>query len=382
MPQQWPIIPPMGQPVDRRRFILGSAAMLGLPALAQAGTIRSSAGRLTVETVATGLDEPWAIGFLPGGGVLVTLREGGLVEITDGRARRIGGLPEVYASGQGGLLDLMVPRDFATSRALFLSYARPQPGGGAGTALARAELPEGAGQLRGLRDIFQMTGGNAGGRHFGSRIVEAPDGRLFLTIGDRGDDMAAQDLSRHNGSVLRIARDGSVPADNPFVGRADAQPEIWSYGHRNPQGAALDAQGRLWITEHGARGGDELNRIEPGVNYGWPVISYGRHYSGARIGEGQAKPGMAQPAHYWDPSIAPSGLAIYSGRLWPEWRGHVFAGSLKFDMISRLDPARGFAEERLEADETVRVRDVREGPDGAIWFLSVGDGALCRIVPG
>ncbi len=182
--------------------------------------------------------------------------------------------------------------------------------------------------------------------------------------------------------MLCLNRDGSVPADNPFVGQPGARPEIWSYGHRNPQGATLDARGRLWITEHGARGGDEVNLVERGVNYGWPVISYGRHYSGLPIGEGTARPGMAQPAHYWDPSIAPSGLAVHDGRLWPEWRGHLFAGSLKFDYIARLDPARGFAEERLEADETGRVRDVRQGPDGAIWFLSVTNGSLNRIVPG
>lgn len=367
--------------MHRRRFLTTAAAALALPAVARSGTIRASAGRLRVETVAAGLAEPWAVGFLPGSGALVTLRDGGMVEIAGGRARRIGGLPEVYAAGQGGLLDLLIPRDFAATRELFLSYAKPQGRGGAGTALARAVLADGADRLTGLRDLFQAAPGATGGRHFGSRIVEGPDGHLFLTVGDRGDRPSAQDLSRHAGSVLRLNRDGSVPADNPFVGQAGAQPEIWSLGHRNPQGAALDASGRLWITEHGARGGDEVNRIERGVNYGWPVISYGRHYSGLPIGEGTAKPGLAQPAHYWDPSIAPSGLALYSGALWPGWRGHLFAGSLKFDMIARLDPERGFAEERLAADETGRVRDVREGPDGAIWFLSVTNGSLNRIVP-
>jgi glucose/arabinose dehydrogenase len=369
--------------MQRRVFLAGVGAALASPGLVRAGTMSSSAGRLQVETVATGLDEPWAVGFLPEGGALVTLRGGGLLAITGGRARPVGGLPAVYAGGQGGLLDLMIPRDFARSRTLFLSYAKPQDGrGGAGTALARAVYADGAGQLTGLRDIFEMTPGSSGGRHFGSRIVEAPDGRLFLTIGDRGDRPSAQDLARHNGAVLCLNRDGSVPADNPFVGQPGARPEIWSYGHRNPQGATLDARGRLWITEHGARGGDEVNLVERGVNYGWPVISYGRHYSGLPIGEGTARPGMAQPAHYWDPSIAPSGLAVHDGRLWPEWRGHLFAGSLKFDYIARLDPARGFAEERLEADETGRVRDVRQGPDGAIWFLSVTNGSLNRIVPG
>ena len=225
-----------------------------------------------------------------------------------------------------------------------------------------------------------MDPGSRGGRHFGSRLVEAGDGTLFLTIGDRGDRPSAQDLDVENGSVLRITKDGQIPAGNPFVGQAGAQPEIWSYGHRNPQGAASDLEGNLWVVEHGARGGDEVNRVRKGANYGWPVISYGRHYSGLKIGEGTQKEGMEQPEYYWDPSIAPSGMMIYSGALWPEWRGSIFVGSLKFDRISRLsgDP---LVEEVLETEETVRVRDVREGPDGAIWFLSVGEGALFRVSP-
>ena len=226
-----------------------------------------------------------------------------------------------------------------------------------------------------------MTGGGSGGRHFGSRVVEAPDGTLFLTIGDRGDADQAQNLATHNGTVLRLNRDGSVPADNPFLGLDGAQPEIWSYGHRNAQGAALDGQGRLWVVEHGARGGDEVNRVERGANYGWPVIAYGRHYSGAKIGEGTAKPGMEQPAHYWDPSIAPSGMVVYSGRLWPQWRGDIFVGSLKFDYISRLDGARVTEVEQIEAPQTGRVRDIREAPDGSLWFISVGDGAVYRLSP-
>ena len=185
----------------------------------------------------------------------------------------------------------------------------------------------------------------------------------------------------HNGSVLRIARDGSVPRDNPLVGRDDALPEIWSWGHRNPQGLALDAEGRLWLHEHGARGGDEINRVERGVNYGWPVISYGRHYSGAKIGEGTAKPGMAQPEFYWDPSIAPSGMAIYSGALWPEWQGHIFAGSLNSDLIAQVggDPLREI--DRISGPATGRVRDVAEGPQGALWFISEAEGAIYRMTP-
>jgi glucose/arabinose dehydrogenase len=356
---------------------LGLAAVVTGPCAA----LETSAGRVLVEPVITGLDEPWAVDFLPGGGILVTERDGRLLLARPGGGvQEVAGAPAVAVEGQGGLLDVMAPRDFADSREVFLSYAKTLARG-SGTALGVGRLSDDGTRLEGFRVLFEMTPGSTGGRHFGSRIVEAPDGRLFLTIGERGDRPAAQDLSRHNGSIIRINRDGSVPGDNPFVGQDGAQPEIWSYGHRNPQGAALDLQGRLWASEHGARGGDEVNLIEKGANYGWPVIAYGRHYTGLPIGEGVEKPGMEQPAHYWDPSIAPSGHMVYSGRLWPEWRGDHFVGSLKFSYIARLDPENGFAEEAIEAPETGRVRDIVEGPDGAIWFLSVGEGALYRITP-
>jgi glucose/arabinose dehydrogenase len=200
-----------------------------------------------------------------------------------------------------------------------------------------------------------------------------------MTMGERGDRPAAQDLSRHNGSVIRLNRDGSVPSDNPFVGQSGAQPEIWSYGHRNPQGAALDASGQLWVNEHGARGGDEVNRVKKGANYGWPVIAYGRHYSGLKIGEGTSKPGMEQPAHYWDPSIAPSGMTFYSGNI-SGWQGDAFVGSLKFDYIARLDGTTMAEVEQLKSPETLRVRDVRTGPNGGLWFISVGNGAVYRAI--
>lgn len=360
-------------------IILAIALTFDLAAPARALT--TSAGEVTIAPVARGLTEPWSIGFLPDGGVLVTERDGRLLLLRDGQATPVRGVPEVAANGQGGLLDVMVPRDFAQSREVFLSHARPQ-GRGAGTALAVGRLSEDGSRLEDVRTIFEIARGTSGGRHFGSRIVEAPDGTIFLTVGDRGDDDAAQDLGRHNGSVIRLNRDGSVPADNPFVGRPGAQPEIWSYGHRNPQGAALDLDGNLWVNEHGARGGDEVNRVRRGANYGWPVIAYGRHYSGARIGEGTAKDGMEQPALYWDPSIAPSGMVIYSGRLWPEWRGDIFVGSLKFDYISRVDGDALREVERIEGPQTIRVRDIREAPDGSLWFLSVGEGAVYRMTPG
>ncbi len=356
-------------------------ALTAWPLMASgAERLQTSAGPVLVEQRVGGLSQPWAIGFLPDGGQLITLRDGGLVLVRDGAATPVEGVPQVLADGQGGLLDLVVARDFATSREVFLSYAKPMARG-AGTALAAARLSADGRRLEDLRVLFEMSAGSRRTQHYGSRIVEAPDGTLFLTIGDRGDRGRAQDLGVHNGKVVRVTRSGAVPGDNPSL--SGAQPEIWSYGHRNPQGAALDERGRLWTVEHGARGGDEINRPEAGRNYGWPIISYGRHYSGLRIGEGTAKAGMEQPAHYWDPSIAPSGMMIYSGRLFPEWRGDIFVGSLKFDMISRLDREgeRVREAERLFQDKFQRIRDVREAPDGSIWFLSVVDGAAYRITP-
>ncbi len=366
----------------RAIFQAAAFAAAGLSANG-AAALDASVGQVEVTAMATGLNAPWGVGFLPDGGFLVTERDGALFHFAaDGQRTPVRGVPNVWADGQGGLLDVMIPRDFAQTRDVFLSFAIRQPGG-SGTALAVGTLSQNADRLSNVQVIFEQSEGSSGGRHFGSRIVEARDGTLFLTIGDRGDRPSAQDRSRHNGSVIRINRDGTVPRDNPFVGQDGIRPEIWSYGHRNPQGATLDLDGNLWTAEHGAKGGDEVNRIEKGANFGWPVISYGVHYSGQKIGEGTAKAGMKQPAYFWDPSIAPSGMMIYSGKLWPEWKGDAFVGSLKFDMISRLEIGRSGTREaeRLEADETLRVRDVREAPDGSIWFLSVGHGALYRMTP-
>ena len=343
--------------------------------------VTTSLGQMQITPVVTGLDEPWGFGFLPDGSVLITEKAGRLTHVTlNAQPVSVKGLPKIKADGQGGLLDIMIPRDFATSRQVFLSHSVRQ-GRGAGTALSVGELSGDGSQLNKVQTIFEMREGSRGGKHFGSRIVEAGDGTIFLTIGERGDRPAAQDLGTHNGTVVRINRDGSIPGDNPFVGQEGALPEIWSYGHRNPQGAALDLQGQLWINEHGARGGDEVNRVRKGANYGWPVIAYGRHYTGGKIGEGTAKAGMEQPDHFWDPSIAPSGMMIYSGKLWPKWKGHIFIGSLKFDYLSRLN-SNNWQEERIENADTGRVRDVREAPDGTIWFLSVNEGALMRMGPG
>lgn len=348
--------------------------------LAGAESLTTNSGSARVTAMVKGLDTPWAIGILPDMSFLVTERDGDLLFVSEGNIVRVKGTPNVVAKGQGGLLDVTVARDFSQSREVFLTYSKPQPKG-AGTALAIARLSEDGSELTDLRTIFEAENGGDSGRHFGSRIVEAKDGTLLVTIGDRGDRPTAQDQSSHNGSVIRVNRDGSVPADNPFVGQQGIQPEIWSYGHRNPQGAGLDARGHLWVSEHGAKGGDEVNLIRPGRNYGWPVISYGKHYSGQTIGEGTAKPGMVQPEFYWDPSIAPSGLLIYSGKLWPEWKGDLFVGSLKFDYIARLEGTPLTEVEQIKGPQTERVRDIVEAPDGSIWFISVGQGAVFRMTP-
>lgn len=373
----------------RGRPILASlvAAVLALAMTLGAGaradvSLRDAASGLRIDPVVSGLEEPWAVAFLPGSGLLITERGGTLLHVrADGTRLSVAGVPAVRASGQGGLLDVVVARDFDQSRAIFLTYAKPLRGGAA-TALATARLSADGTRLEGLRDLYVAPDVRGGGRHFGSRVVEAHDGTLFLTIGDRGRDSDAQNLSSASGSVLRLNRDGSIPADNP--GPAGGLPELWSWGHRNAQGAALDADGNLWISEHGARGGDEVNLVLPGRNYGWPVIAYGRHYSGLKIGEGTHREGMEQPAFYWDPSMAPSGTMVYSGRLWPEWRGHVFVGALRHDYIARLapdGPGKLRAAGGIEGPETARVRDVREGPEGEIWFLSVRNGTLYRVAP-
>ncbi len=359
-------------------MFLQSARLLSI--CAAIAFVPLSAAAVTFTPVVDDLDQPWGFDFLPGGGLVITERDGEMLHVTaDGKRTRLNGVPNVVARGQGGLLDVTVARDFAQSRELFFTYAG-RIGRGTGTVLAKARLSADGTALENVTKLFEQTPAE-GGRHFGSRVVEARDGTLFVTIGDRGDRPSAQDRSRHNGSIVRVTRNGQIPADNPFVGQDGVQPQIWSYGHRNPQGAGLDLSGNLWTSEHGARGGDEVNRVKKGANFGWPVISYGRHYSGGKIGEGTAKPGMEQPAHYWDPSIAPSGLMVYSGKLWPAWRGDIFVGSLKFDYISRLDGGEVREVEQIKSRETGRVRDILEGPDGAIWFLSVERGALYRITP-
>lgn len=356
-------------------------AIVALLAIIQPGSVladslaKTSLGPVEISAMAQGLDEPWGLAFLPDGRFLVTERAGRLqlFPALGGDGQQISGLPHVYGKGQGGLLDVMVPRDFDQTRAIWLSFSEPQ-GGGAGTAMGRGTLgPDG--QLQDFRTLFSAPAGGQGGRHFGSRLVEALDGTIYLTVGERGTPDLAQDPTRAEGKVMHFLRDG-IP-----IGPDDAAqlPGLHSLGHRNAQGAALDGNGQLWVVEHGAQGGDELNRVETGRNYGWPIIAYGKDYDDSKLGIGTAAPGLEQPTHYWDPSIAPSGLMFYTGAMFPEWQGDVFTGSLKFDYIARLDPDNAYAEEAISARETGRVRDVRQAPDGSIWFLSVADGAVYRI---
>lgn len=354
--------------------ILGLAG--ALPAAAQ--EINSSAGPLRISAVATGLTEPWGMAFLPDGTLLLTERDGRMLVLRDGAAQPVSGLPRVRVDGQGGLLDVMVPADFASSREVWLTYSAAVAGGGA-TAVGKGRLSGDGTAIEGFTQLW-VGKGVGGGRHFGSRLAEGADGTVYLTTGDRGTGpggLAAQDPMRPEGKVIALNRDGSAAVTLPGFA-----PGVFSLGHRNAQGLTFDAEtGALWLVEHGARGGDEVNRVEAGQNYGWPVISYGVNYNGASIGEGQEKQGMQQPVHYWDPSIAPSGLMVYRGDLFPAWQGDMFTGSLNSDFLSRLDPEAGFAEERLAAPQTGRVRDVIEAPDGSIWFLSVIDGAVYRIDP-
>jgi len=376
----------------RRDLVLPTllaTAVVSSSACAQSApqVFESQRHRFRVVTVATGLEHPWGLAFLPDGRMLVTERAGRLrIAEPDGRlSEPLAGVPEVAASGQGGLLDVALGPDFAQTRLIYLSYAEPGEGGTAGTAVARARLGPGGGRLEDLQVIFRQDPKVTGGAHFGSRLVFARDGNLFITTGDRQQREYVQDLARHQGKVIRIRPDGSIPRDNPFVRRPGAKPEIWSYGHRNLQGADLHPEtGQLWTVEHGARGGDELNAPKAGRNYGWPVITYGRDYSGASIGEGTAKPGMEQPVHYWDPSIAPSGLLFYTGDKFPGWRGNLFVGALGFELLARLevDGERVTAEERLLQGFGDRIRTVRQGPDGYIYLLTdENDGRILRLEP-
>jgi glucose/arabinose dehydrogenase len=370
---------------------LVSALLASLPAPAQTpapARVQSSAGPLLVETVATGLENPWGLAFLPDGRMLVTERPGRLriVGATGQLSQPLGGLPRIAARGQGGLLDVVLDPNFAENRQVYLSFSEPRENGGSATAVARARLNAAATGLEQTTVIFQQQPAGNTGRHFGSRLVFGRDGALFVTTGDRGNmEMSSQDPATHVGKVVRIRTDGTVPPDNPFVGSPTHRPETWSLGHRNAQGAFLHPDtGALWTIEHGARGGDEINIARKGLNYGWPVISYGVEYSGRRIGEGRAKPGLEQPIHYWDPSIAPSGAVFYTGDRFRGWRGSVFTGGLVSQSLFRMsvEGERITGQERLLADLGERIRDVRQGPDGFLYLLTDSStGRVLRLRP-
>jgi glucose/arabinose dehydrogenase len=374
------------------RLILLLAALL-LPTRAAGAapqTFPSSAGNLAVEIIAGGLMHPWSLAFLPDGRMLVTERPGRLRIVT--RAGRLSpplaGVPGVFAQSQAGLMDVMLGRDFEQNRTVYFCYAEPAEGGGR-VAVARGRLEEHGRtpRLIAVTTIFRQHGPVSHGLNIGCRMVQAGDGNLFVTLGDHfsAADMA-QRLDNHIGKIVRIRPDGTAPPDNPFVGKQGALPEIWAYGLRNAQGLAFNpADGKLWEQEHGPQGGDEINIIEKGKNYGWPKVSYGRNYDGTPVGTGKSRmPGMQDPVWHWTPSIAPSGMAFYTGELFPGWKGSLVNGALKFELLSRLTLKGDSAvkEERLLQGLRERIRDVRQGPDGALYLLTDnGAGRILRVTP-
>jgi len=368
----------------RAALLAAAAAVAALPAAAQ--TIATQAHAFRIVKMTESLEHPWGLAFLPDGRMLVTERPGRLRVVgKDGKldAQPVSGVPQVAAHGQGGLLDVALHPRFAENQLVYLSYAA-RGEGGYSTEVARGRLS--GGRLEDAQVIFRQLPRSGGGRHFGSRLVFDRDGLLYITLGDRGDQDRAQRPDDHAGSVIRVHDDGRVPADNPFAGKSGWKPEKYTLGNRNIQGAALHPQtGLLWTHEHGPQGGDEINVIRAGINYGWPVITYGVNYGfGTKIGEGTHKPGMAQPLHYWVPSIAPSGMAFYTGDRFPRWRGDLFVGALRDQMLVRLklDGEKVVAEERMLKNVLGRIRDVRSGPDGLLYLLTDEPrGVLARLEP-
>lgn len=366
-----------------------AAAVAAKPAPAKAAThqVPSELGELTVAEVASGLEHPWAVALLPDGGFLVTERPGRLRRVgADGAiSAPLKNVPEVWAQGQGGLLDVVLAPDFASSRRIYLSYAEPGPDGSAGTAVATATLGDDA--LSDVKRIYQQQPKLVGPNHFGSRIAFDGKGHVFITQGERQQRMASQQLDKLQGKLVRLNLDGSVPADNPYVGRSDARPEIWSYGHRNMQSLAVDPRtGTLWEAEHGPRGGDEINLPQAGKNYGWPIVTHGIDYSGLKISEaeGKEKPGMEAPYHVWEKSPALSGMAFYSGHAGSAWNDSLFLGALADGSLIRLtlDGDKIVKEERLLKPLGWRIRDVRVSADGKVYALTdENDGKLLRIEP-
>ncbi|WP_127478019.1 PQQ-dependent sugar dehydrogenase [Sulfurivermis fontis] len=368
-----------------RTLILSLLLWLVLPAQAQP-VFESAQQRFRVETVVDGLEHPWSLAFLPDGTLLVSERPGRLRVVRDGRLlpQAVSGLPQIAARGQGGLLDVVPHPQFASNDLIYFSYAAAGEGGYT-TRVARGRFDGGRLALADVQVLFEALPRSRRTHHFGSRLVFDRAGFLYITVGDRGDMDRAQQLDDHAGSVLRLHDDGRIPADNPFLGRKDVRPEIYSYGHRNPQGMTLHPDtGAVWLHEHGARGGDEINIVHPGLNYGWPVITHGVDYTYLPIGIGTHKEGMEQPLYHWTPSIAPSGMAFYSGDAFPRWRGNLFVGALAGEHLARLtlDGEKVVAEERLLTTLGRRIRDVRQGPDGRLWLLTDHDsGQLLRLEP-
>jgi glucose/arabinose dehydrogenase len=378
----------------RITFVLAALAALALvilPTRAQnaprSPTPASTALQGRVTEVVRGLDHPWGLEFLPDGRMIVTERPG-RVRIVDRSGRLsapLRGVPKVLAEGQGGMLDVALDPAFAKNAIVWLSFSEPGPGGTASTAVAKGKLTDGA--IEGLQLVYRQEPKVVSRGHYGARIVFRRDGTLFVTQGDRMRfSEKAQDLSSGIGKIVRVNPDGTIPKDNPFVGRSGARPEVWSYGHRNAQSAALDPDtGELWTVEHGARGGDELNNPRAGRNYGWPVISYGVDYSGKPIGQGlRAKAGMEQPVYYWDPVIAPSGMLFYKGNRYPGWKDSIFIGSLSPGALVRLEMKNGRVakEERYMQERGERIRDIAVSPDGLIHVITdEDDGKILRVEP-
>ncbi len=373
----------MHQP-SRLTFARTLLAATAAVALLASGAVLAQ--NIRQEQVATGLENAWGLAFLPGGGFLVTERPGRMrvVSHDDRLGAPLANVPEVEAGGQGGLLDVVTDSAFAQNRRIFFCYSEPGPGGNS-TALATAQLAPDSASLQSVKVIFSQKPKVRSSAHFGCRIAEAKDGTLFMTTGDRyGRMQDAQKLDNHIGKVIRINKDGTAPKDNPFASRAGALPEIWSYGHRNGQGGTIGPDGSFWMHEHGPQGGDEINVPKAGLNYGWPVITYGENYGGGTIGDGiTSRAGLEQPLHYWKPSIAPSGMVfLTSDRYGAAWKGNLFVGSLKFGYLGRIELSGGKVarEHKIEVGE--RVRDVRQGPDGLLYVLTDSrQGKLLRLVP-
>ena len=367
---------------------LAATFLIATSTRGDSASFTSSAGKLEVETIATGLAYPWGLAFLPDGRMIVTEKPGRIRLVTrEGQlSPPLAGTPEVWYSGQGGMLDVAVDKSFVQNGTIYFCYAERASGGGR-TTVARGKLNDSSPpRLTDVRVIFRQDGRLSSGNHYGCRIAQAPDNSLFISLGDHYSARdQAQTLDNHIGKVVRISPEGAAPKDNPFTDRGDAKPEVWSYGHRNSQSLAFNpATGDLWEIEHGPRGGDEINIIGKGKNYGWPVIGYGIDYSGAKLHASTSKDGMEQPVKYWVPSIAPSGMAFYTGNLFPKWKGSLLVGALAGQMLVRL-PLNGNtvgAEERILQNLNERIRDVRQGPDGAIWLLTDNSaGRILRVTP-